>query len=173
MDYYLFQDDQQRGPFSVEQLRSQRLSPKTYVWYDGLEDWRPISEVPALVAQLTSLPAQAPASAANVGLTAILPVPKGPLAFLQSRADLVLLMVLILWLVADLFNLALMTIAEYGSVGFTVVSVLSSVVWVLFSLSAVALALLIRDRTYRTPAVVIAVILGLYSCFSAVRYAVL
>lgn len=50
--YYVAQDGQQLGPFTMEQLQqmaaSGQLTPQTYVWKQGLPNWMPASQVPEL-----------------------------------------------------------------------------------------------------------------------------
>jgi len=37
--YYIHDDQIEKGPFDFEHLKSQSLSKETPVWYEGLEDW--------------------------------------------------------------------------------------------------------------------------------------
>jgi tetratricopeptide (TPR) repeat protein len=37
--YYYVSDDEKRGPFSLEELKSKRLKKSTLVWTEGLENW--------------------------------------------------------------------------------------------------------------------------------------
>ena len=46
--WYLYQDNQQTGPFSIEQLSNQTITPQTYVWCAGMESWKPASDVTEL-----------------------------------------------------------------------------------------------------------------------------
>lgn len=45
MSYYVAMNNQQQGPFEVEQLRTMNLSPHTLVWREGMADWVPASKV--------------------------------------------------------------------------------------------------------------------------------
>jgi len=51
--WYHLQGEDQRGPMGLEEARSLVLrgiiTPDTYVWADGMPDWMPAREVPALV----------------------------------------------------------------------------------------------------------------------------
>lgn len=52
MDIYVYKNDEQQGPFTVSDIQTY-LSNGTYLqedlaWYDGLEDWQPISSIDAL-----------------------------------------------------------------------------------------------------------------------------
>lgn len=49
--YYLFIDNEQRGPYSLEQLAELGITPETEVWTEGMADWQQAGDVP----QLTSL----------------------------------------------------------------------------------------------------------------------
>lgn len=48
MKQYYIHLGQQEGPFTIEQLRSKNLSKETPVWYEGLDSWSTIGEVPEL-----------------------------------------------------------------------------------------------------------------------------
>ena len=53
--YYLYIDDQQRGPFSIEQLAEMGITPETEVWTEGMSDWKQAGDVPALTTLLQRL----------------------------------------------------------------------------------------------------------------------
>ncbi len=62
MDFYLSLGGEQAGPFSIfkvgELLESGSATEDTLAWHRGLEEWRPIREIPALdVVRERSLPA--------------------------------------------------------------------------------------------------------------------
>lgn len=54
--WYIARDGQQVGPFALNQLQQQGLTPQTLVWHQGMNSWQPASEV----AELQSLFASAP-----------------------------------------------------------------------------------------------------------------
>lgn len=51
--WYVLVDGEQTGPFGLEELRARVLStditPRTWVWADGMAEWRRAEHVPALV----------------------------------------------------------------------------------------------------------------------------
>ena len=48
-EWYILVDGEQEGPYDVEELMADfRLTPDTFVWKEGLENWKPIREVPEL-----------------------------------------------------------------------------------------------------------------------------
>jgi Interferon-induced transmembrane protein/GYF domain 2 len=47
MEIYIIINNQQSGPYTIEQLRAMSLSPNTPVWYEGLRDWTPACNAPA------------------------------------------------------------------------------------------------------------------------------
>ena len=63
--YYLAQNGQKAGPFSVEQLLQNGLNPNSLVFTQGMTAWTKASEVPELAAALAPAPAPAPAPAAQ------------------------------------------------------------------------------------------------------------
>lgn len=48
MDFWIIIDQRHAGPFSLEQLREQEITPDRLVWHDGLTDWTPARDIPAL-----------------------------------------------------------------------------------------------------------------------------
>lgn len=50
--WYHLEGTEQRGPVGLEEVRERVLDgtigPETYVWADGMPDWLPAREVPAL-----------------------------------------------------------------------------------------------------------------------------
>lgn len=61
--YYLAQNGQKAGPFSVEQLLQNGLNPNSLVFTQGMTAWTKASEVPELAAALAPAPAPTPAPA--------------------------------------------------------------------------------------------------------------
>ena len=54
--YYLAQNGQKAGPFSVEQLLQNGLNPNSLVFTQGMTAWTKASEVPELAAALAPAP---------------------------------------------------------------------------------------------------------------------
>jgi len=46
--FYYSEGDQQIGPLTLTQLEEAKLSDSTLVWFDGLEEWKPLSELTEL-----------------------------------------------------------------------------------------------------------------------------
>lgn len=46
--YYMISNGQQVGPFSAPQLLANGLTPATMVWTEGMADWMPAGNIPAL-----------------------------------------------------------------------------------------------------------------------------
>ncbi|NEQ76200.1 MAG: SPFH domain-containing protein [Okeania sp. SIO2C9] len=46
--WYIYQNNQQLGPFSINQLSQQGLTPQTQVWKAGMNTWKAASEIPEL-----------------------------------------------------------------------------------------------------------------------------
>ena len=57
--YFYIRNGQKQGPFSLEEMRTQCITPETMVWFAGLEEWtaaRNVAElVPFLVAEPVSV----------------------------------------------------------------------------------------------------------------------
>ena len=48
MEYYIASNGQNLGPYSVEQLAQQRITPDTMLWTQGMPNWAPASQIPEL-----------------------------------------------------------------------------------------------------------------------------
>ena len=58
MNYWIIVNGQQKGPFTIEQLRWQKITPQTDVWGDGMPNWTKASQVPELQSLFTAGAAQ-------------------------------------------------------------------------------------------------------------------
>lgn len=54
MLYYILENKERKGPFSLEQLAEMEISPDTMVWCKGMANWMKASEVEELAEILTS-----------------------------------------------------------------------------------------------------------------------
>jgi hypothetical protein len=54
--YYIFINEEQLGPFNMDELRTKRISRETKVWFEGLEDWKNAGEIEELKTILNSVP---------------------------------------------------------------------------------------------------------------------
>ena len=48
MDFFIIENDEQRGPFTLEQLNGMLIFADTPVWHEGLSDWTKASEIAEL-----------------------------------------------------------------------------------------------------------------------------
>jgi hypothetical protein len=54
--YYLFLDNEQTGPLTIEEISTKITSRETKVWFEGLEDWKSAGEIEELSKLLVSIP---------------------------------------------------------------------------------------------------------------------
>jgi len=54
--YYIFVDDEQLGPLSLDEISSKKISKETKVWFEGLDDWKNAGEIEELSKFLISTP---------------------------------------------------------------------------------------------------------------------
>ena len=47
-NYFIVENNQQAGPFTLEQLAAKGIAPETNVWTEGMTNWTPASQVPEL-----------------------------------------------------------------------------------------------------------------------------
>jgi hypothetical protein len=59
-EFYYLDETEQKGPLSIEQLRTVGLKPDTLVWADGFENWKPVKEVEDLKGLLKKTPPPPP-----------------------------------------------------------------------------------------------------------------
>ena len=64
MQIHLFQNGQQSGPYSLEDIRARlangTLQPSDLAWYEGAADWAPVSSVPGVVVNAPLPPSTPP-----------------------------------------------------------------------------------------------------------------
>jgi len=57
MSKYFYTDGLKKfGPFSKDELRNQKISRSTKIWYYGMDNWTELSEIPELNDVITSIP---------------------------------------------------------------------------------------------------------------------
>ncbi|MFZ4707882.1 MAG: DUF4339 domain-containing protein, partial [Bacteroidales bacterium] len=54
--FYIHQNDQQQGPFSLEDLKEKKITKETMIWFEGAEGWIPASQVEELKSLLKIIP---------------------------------------------------------------------------------------------------------------------
>ncbi len=54
--YFINDGQQQKGPFTIEELKSQLVKPNDMVWSEGMENWQPASEMNDLKPLFSSVP---------------------------------------------------------------------------------------------------------------------
>jgi len=54
--FYYAQGTDQKGPFSLEELKSKGITTTTRVWHEGLADWTIAQNIPELVQELNLIP---------------------------------------------------------------------------------------------------------------------
>lgn len=52
MEFHLIRNGKQEGPFTVEELSQQGITPESEVWAPGMDDWKQAGDVPELTAVL-------------------------------------------------------------------------------------------------------------------------
>jgi len=52
MEFHLIRNGKQEGPFSIEELSQQGITPESEVWAPGMDDWKQAGDVPELTAVL-------------------------------------------------------------------------------------------------------------------------
>ena len=56
--YFIYKNGQQEGPYEPQAVIGMKLSPDTFVWCEGMTDWKPISQVPELQQPQPAAPPQ-------------------------------------------------------------------------------------------------------------------
>lgn len=60
MEFYILTNNIKQGPFSLDELASQNITPNTLAWRTGLSDWIPAKDIPELAELLNNLPPETP-----------------------------------------------------------------------------------------------------------------
>ncbi len=66
MEFHLIRNGKQEGPFTVEELSQQGISPESEVWAPGMADWMQAGDVPELTAVLQRAEFEASQQAARM-----------------------------------------------------------------------------------------------------------
>lgn len=59
-EFYYLDEKEQKGPFSINQLKTVGLKPDTLVWTDGFDNWKPVKDVEELKGLLKKTPPPPP-----------------------------------------------------------------------------------------------------------------
>ncbi|MDE7024444.1 MAG: CD225/dispanin family protein [Paramuribaculum sp.] len=60
MKFFIVENNQQAGPFSLEEMAARGVTRTTPVWREGMSDWAPAERVPELASLFSGTPAAAP-----------------------------------------------------------------------------------------------------------------
>ena len=66
MEFHLIKNGKQEGPFTVEELSQQGITPESEVWAPGMADWAQAGDVPELTAVLQRAEFEASQAAARI-----------------------------------------------------------------------------------------------------------
>lgn len=111
--YYIDQDNQQQGPFTVEQLSEQQINVNTLVWSEGMESWIPAGQVQELSALFTGQPVPPPFQPAppSFGNAQNSPMPPYPTGGAPKKSNV--------WLIALLVGVGVFAFIGIGIIIFT------------------------------------------------------
>jgi hypothetical protein len=59
-EYFYLEGKDQRGPFVLEEIKAKGLTNETLVWFDGIENWTPLINIPELNIVLKKSPPKTP-----------------------------------------------------------------------------------------------------------------
>jgi len=51
-EYYYLENRNQKGPFTVEEMRTQKLSGETLIWSEGMDNWQKLKDVAELFQEI-------------------------------------------------------------------------------------------------------------------------
>lgn len=58
--YYILEQGQKKGPFSLQELKKKNIQPTTYIWRLGMNNWTEAQEMPELSDLLQEIPPPVP-----------------------------------------------------------------------------------------------------------------
>lgn len=56
MEYYIIENNERKGPFTLEKLPEHNITPQTMVWSVGFTEWKQAKEVSELAGILSEIP---------------------------------------------------------------------------------------------------------------------
>ncbi len=159
--YYVLESGGQRGPFSAGELKLRGLGREDLVWAENFADWRSAASVTELSGAMRA-DVDHPAGRRNTrhrtSTEQAAEFESEQLAPLGKHQGLILLFVIVGYLIGSLLSSVAYEVVGnsggYDAVIFKVVSTINTLWWLLMAFVPVVLALLIRERNYRTPALV-------------------
>lgn len=68
MKFFIVENNQQTGPFTIEEMAAHGVTPSTPVWREGMSDWAPAGNLPELAPLFSSAgPVPPPAQSFDAG----------------------------------------------------------------------------------------------------------
>jgi len=86
--YYYADNEQQLGPFTVEELKSKRLKKSTLVWTEGMQDWRTANDIEEIKDILISEPPPLPKKKNAPQTIETIQIKQKPIPVTSSKYDL-------------------------------------------------------------------------------------
>lgn len=59
-EYHISLNGKNLGPFSLDQLQKSKIDQESLVWYEGLDDWKPVIDIDELKGHIKSIPPPLP-----------------------------------------------------------------------------------------------------------------
>lgn len=89
MNYFIIVNDQQQGPFTIDELKLRGIAPDTLVWAEGMPQWTSASQVDELKTIFQNEAAGNTATPPPPPLDAARPLPQQPQSAPDSQAETV------------------------------------------------------------------------------------
>lgn len=89
MNYFIIVNDQQQGPFTIDELKLRGIAPDTLVWAEGMPQWTPASQVDELKTIFRNEAGGSTATPPPPPLDAARPLPQQPQSAPDSQAETV------------------------------------------------------------------------------------
>ncbi len=86
--YFYAENDQQLGPFNIEELKTKLIKKSTLIWTEGLQDWTNASEIEELKDILISEPPPIPKKANLPPKIETIQIKKSPLEAISTKYDM-------------------------------------------------------------------------------------
>ncbi|MCH8535318.1 MAG: DUF4339 domain-containing protein [Flavobacteriaceae bacterium] len=114
-EYYIILNDEQHGPYSIQDLKDKNLKKDTFVWCEGLDDWQKLEDTPDLIEfiKLSKKPPPMPSVGEKVAKTEVsgsLNIKDGNKNYetlYKLRPNKKILTFLLLWVSFNLFALVM------------------------------------------------------------------
>lgn len=161
MKKYFYNDGTNNlGPFTFEELKGKNISKETYVWFEGLADWKKAETIFELNELFSISPP--PLKKENVK-------PAIPKANEKRVIDVFIFISLAYWAFMDMTNLLIEKLIN-NWYSMEIISFLQIAINIVFAIIPIVFAISIKNKALKTTAIIIAAFISVYILFENINW---